>query len=542
MSNDAAAMPANAPGPLHTSWEAVLLTGGGFACGFGWLWFLALQDFWLPGFLWGGLLSGGGTTLFAAIICTGFPLAGGLLLLFSPAPDDDTAQGDAGKSRFRRFYGALHAAALVLVALGICLPEGRGLALFLPPACLAVAGVLLGVHWMTAMLSLPGIRGAAAFCLACGFCLLLALCNEHIPDVYRPWLLLGLIALAWALAFGLARSLAKQELLLRLARQEAAPPKRPRGRPTWKSPYGQEREAPPERLRPLPAAFCALLFLAGGLVQGVFSLDQDHTGGFYLAVSGVVEIALIACGAAAQLLLLYRLAARLETDDTGCAVPEKAYTVAVLLLCGAIALQGLVIVLPLPEIWPAAYLAEGAGVCAVLVLCAPCARGALARNGVLFRRQAFLRAVFVLSCAALLSTAGGFIADLLSALSQAVLGSADAAIPWSGVVILSAVFFLALLLWMRRHEKRLTLVEDQVASRISLLALLTEREGEIADLVMQGLSNKDISSRLFISEETVRFHLKNIYQKSGLGNRSALRSLGKEKRRGKQALDKELCS
>ena len=41
--------------------EAVL-TGLGFALGFGWLWFPALQGFWLPEFLWGGLFDGGGAS------------------------------------------------------------------------------------------------------------------------------------------------------------------------------------------------------------------------------------------------------------------------------------------------------------------------------------------------------------------------------------------------------------------------------------------------------------------------------------------------
>ncbi|MFB9274420.1 response regulator [Cohnella cellulosilytica] len=51
---------------------------------------------------------------------------------------------------------------------------------------------------------------------------------------------------------------------------------------------------------------------------------------------------------------------------------------------------------------------------------------------------------------------------------------------------------------------------------------LTAREGEILGLVAKGLSNKDISGHLEISEHTVKNHLKNILQKLHLANRVQL--------------------
>lgn len=51
---------------------------------------------------------------------------------------------------------------------------------------------------------------------------------------------------------------------------------------------------------------------------------------------------------------------------------------------------------------------------------------------------------------------------------------------------------------------------------------LTQREREILGLVAKGLSNKEISSRLEISEYTVKNHLKNILQKLHLANRVQL--------------------
>lgn len=51
---------------------------------------------------------------------------------------------------------------------------------------------------------------------------------------------------------------------------------------------------------------------------------------------------------------------------------------------------------------------------------------------------------------------------------------------------------------------------------------LTDKEREIIKLVCEGLLNKEISSKLFISEQTVKAHLHRIYQKLGVKNRSHL--------------------
>jgi DNA-binding CsgD family transcriptional regulator/putative methionine-R-sulfoxide reductase with GAF domain len=54
------------------------------------------------------------------------------------------------------------------------------------------------------------------------------------------------------------------------------------------------------------------------------------------------------------------------------------------------------------------------------------------------------------------------------------------------------------------------------------LLLLTKREHEVAVLIGQGLSNKEIALRLFISVRTVTSHLERIYQKLEICTRSAL--------------------
>jgi len=49
---------------------------------------------------------------------------------------------------------------------------------------------------------------------------------------------------------------------------------------------------------------------------------------------------------------------------------------------------------------------------------------------------------------------------------------------------------------------------------------LSSRETEIVNLLSQGMFNREIGERLFVSENTVKFHLKNIYAKLGVKSRS----------------------
>lgn len=51
---------------------------------------------------------------------------------------------------------------------------------------------------------------------------------------------------------------------------------------------------------------------------------------------------------------------------------------------------------------------------------------------------------------------------------------------------------------------------------------LSNREAEVAELVTQGLSNKEVANQLFVTEKTVKFHLTNIYKKMNLKSRAQL--------------------
>jgi DNA-binding CsgD family transcriptional regulator len=57
---------------------------------------------------------------------------------------------------------------------------------------------------------------------------------------------------------------------------------------------------------------------------------------------------------------------------------------------------------------------------------------------------------------------------------------------------------------------------------------LTDTERRIADLVAEGLSNRQVANRVFLSTHTVAFHLRHIFWKLGIGSRVHLARLAAE--------------
>ena len=81
--------------------------------------------------------------------------------------------------------------------------------------------------------------------------------------------------------------------------------------------------------------------------------------------------------------------------------------------------------------------------------------------------------------------------------------------------------------WLNRSmtanvlSKLVRLNEEQEQESVKISAL-TKREREIITLIGEGLKNRQISARLFISEATVRHHLTSIFDKLNVSDRLEL--------------------
>ena len=64
------------------------------------------------------------------------------------------------------------------------------------------------------------------------------------------------------------------------------------------------------------------------------------------------------------------------------------------------------------------------------------------------------------------------------------------------------------------------------ASRSGLIEPLSERELEVLVLIAEGLTNQEITTRLYILLNTVKVHTRNIYGKLGVNNRTQAKDLG----------------
>lgn len=65
-------------------------------------------------------------------------------------------------------------------------------------------------------------------------------------------------------------------------------------------------------------------------------------------------------------------------------------------------------------------------------------------------------------------------------------------------------------------------VSEQKQKENHLFDSLTEREVEVAAAIAEGLSNKEIGKKLFISDGTVRNHISVILSKTGLEHRTQI--------------------
>ena len=93
-----------------------------------------------------------------------------------------------------------------------------------------------------------------------------------------------------------------------------------------------------------------------------------------------------------------------------------------------------------------------------------------------------------------------------------------------GYLLKQRVFDIAVLVdALRRIDQGETVIDPTIVSRLlgrrrreDPLAELTAREREVLSLLAEGLSNRAIAARIFVTERTVEAHIKQIFLKLGL--------------------------
>ena len=78
----------------------------------------------------------------------------------------------------------------------------------------------------------------------------------------------------------------------------------------------------------------------------------------------------------------------------------------------------------------------------------------------------------------------------------------------------------------RRQKKKpghqsLSFYEEDLQVRLTTCGL-TPRQQQVVELVIRGLSNREIASELYIEEYTVKVHLRDIFYRLNIHRRTAL--------------------
>lgn len=73
----------------------------------------------------------------------------------------------------------------------------------------------------------------------------------------------------------------------------------------------------------------------------------------------------------------------------------------------------------------------------------------------------------------------------------------------------------------RNYARNAKALKDAVSGR-NIEKVLTAREAEVAKLAATGMRNREIAEKLSVTEQTIKFHLSNIYSKLNVSNRSKL--------------------
>lgn len=124
----------------------------------------------------------------------------------------------------------------------------------------------------------------------------------------------------------------------------------------------------------------------------------------------------------------------------------------------------------------------------------------------------------------------GRIGDLTSSLLGIALSSNTVLLISSATVLFVATEFIFTLFY---NENYVTVIQENknqedIFHNFIEAHGISQRESEVLINLLMGLSNPEISEKLYISENTVKFHMRNILKKTGCTKRSEVISLYRE--------------
>ena len=466
------------------AWTPALIAGCGFCLAFGWIWFPAAfarvaAEF--PTVFSGTLFSGGGISVFSAALLCGFFAIGGAAHRLAKRYDRPPAL-------------PLHGGALVCMAGGLL---ARGIAPSATAALFGLAAACVGVYWTARLLALPPLRAGFALTVAA----LLAWGFSPAIPVFKMALLLPVgIVLAFVLA------------VLRT------------------NPYAGENgeTLPPENAGPASAqqqntTWRELLLRDDILVVSLLA--------FAFFAFGIVSIAPLSAATG-----LPASAIGIALATAYCARTRDTIRRASLLAVAAVLPAALQFVFA-PGMTGIAAVAGGVMEGAALVAVA--AMGKTGMRMIELNSQDYRRAGFCLAMVFVLVNMGG-------AAGAAIIRTGD-----TGGWLLAAIclafcppLILLAVKWRNRPRRKDVPAapassaaasgqdaspQTSVLSALSALwPELTRRECVVSELLVRNMSNPEICAALFVSENTVRTHIKNIYHKTGVASREELKKLLRE--------------
>jgi DNA-binding CsgD family transcriptional regulator len=100
------------------------------------------------------------------------------------------------------------------------------------------------------------------------------------------------------------------------------------------------------------------------------------------------------------------------------------------------------------------------------------------------------------------------------------------------ITLLISISLFLVAIYFNINRKKISNLANQIREESknkgegvdSLISELSERQREVYDLIVLGMTNKEIMSKLFIEQSTLKSHINQIYRKLDIKSRRELKS------------------